>query len=35
TADRNIGGGLGVMLDDVLAGVYAAIILLLARWFWG
>jgi phosphatidylglycerophosphatase A len=26
-ADRNIGGGLGVMLDDVLAGVYAALAL--------
>lgn len=30
-ADRNVGGGLGVMLDDVLAGVYAAGILLIAR----
>ncbi len=34
TADRNVGGGLGVMLDDVLAGVYAAIIIFFARWFW-
>ncbi|MBL8645100.1 MAG: phosphatidylglycerophosphatase A [Rhodospirillaceae bacterium] len=33
-ADRNVGGGLGVMLDDVLAGVYAAVILLVARAFW-
>ena len=24
-ADRNIGGGLGVMVDDVLAGIYALI----------
>jgi phosphatidylglycerophosphatase A len=34
-ADRNVGGGLGVMLDDVLAGVYAAGILLLAQWWLG
>jgi phosphatidylglycerophosphatase A len=26
-ADRDIGGGLGVMLDDVLAGAYAALAL--------
>lgn len=26
-ADRKIGGGFGVMLDDVIAGVYAAIVL--------
>ena len=26
-ADRALGGGLGVMLDDVLAGIYAAIVL--------
>ena len=26
-ADRRVGGGLGVMLDDVLAGVYALIVL--------
>jgi phosphatidylglycerophosphatase A len=26
-ADRVLGGGLGVMLDDVLAGIYAAIVL--------
>lgn len=32
-ADRHIGGGLGVMLDDVIAGLYAAIVLaLLLRW---
>ncbi len=30
-ADRNVGGGLGVMLDDVLAGLYAALIILIAR----
>jgi phosphatidylglycerophosphatase A len=26
-ADRDVGGGLGVMLDDVVAGAYAAIVL--------
>ncbi|HET8941336.1 MAG TPA: phosphatidylglycerophosphatase A [Rudaea sp.] len=26
-ADRKIGGGFGVMLDDVIAGVYAALVL--------
>jgi len=30
-ADRSIGGGLGVMLDDVIAGLYAAGILFIAR----
>ncbi|HEY0179059.1 MAG TPA: phosphatidylglycerophosphatase A [Dokdonella sp.] len=30
-ADRRVGGGLGVMLDDVLAGLYAAAVLVLAR----
>lgn len=29
-ADRRVGGGLGVMLDDVLAGVYAALVLAFA-----
>lgn len=32
--DHRIGGGLGIMLDDVLAGVYAAACLLLVRFFW-
>lgn len=32
-ADRRIKGGLGVMLDDVLAGVYAAIVLAVAAWW--
>ena len=27
-ADRNLKGGLGIMADDILAGVYAAVILL-------
>ena len=26
-ADKNVGGGLGIMLDDVLAGIYAAVVL--------
>ncbi|MBS0515452.1 MAG: phosphatidylglycerophosphatase A [Proteobacteria bacterium] len=26
-ADHNVGGGLGVMLDDVIAGLYAALVL--------
>lgn len=29
--DRRVGGGLGIMLDDILAGVMAALVLLLAR----
>lgn len=29
-ADRNVEGGLGVMLDDVLAGAYAALVLAFA-----
>lgn len=33
-ADRHVKGGLGVMLDDVLAGVYASLVLaLLVRFF--
>ncbi len=32
-ADRHCKGGLGVMLDDVLAGGIVAILLALARWF--
>lgn len=28
--DRGVGGGFGIMLDDVLAGIYAAIVLQLA-----
>ncbi len=33
-ADRRIDGGLGVMLDDVLAGFYAAILLAIAIHLW-
>jgi phosphatidylglycerophosphatase A len=32
-ADRNVKGGLGVMLDDVLAGGWAAAIVLAAAHF--
>ena len=32
-ADRQLPGAWGVMLDDVLAGAYAAALLLLARWW--
>jgi len=31
-ADRNVPGGLGVMLDDVLAGSFAAAVLALGLW---
>ena len=31
-ADRAVGGGLGVMLDDALAGVLAGALLALAAW---
>jgi phosphatidylglycerophosphatase A len=34
-ADRSVKGGLGVMLDDVLAGVYAALALALLGWIAG
>lgn len=30
--DRRIGGGIGVMLDDVFAAVYAGALLILLRW---
>jgi len=33
-ADRHVAGGLGVMLDDVFAGLYAALALTLALRFW-
>lgn len=32
--DKNIGGGMGIMLDDVLAGVYAALLLQLVYAVW-
>ncbi len=31
-ADRRVGGGLGIMLDDLLAGIYAALALLAINW---
>jgi phosphatidylglycerophosphatase A len=34
-ADRQVAGGLGVMLDDVIAGLYAAAALALALWIAG
>lgn len=33
--DRRVGGGLGIMLDDVLAGVAAALCLQLGAWILG
>lgn len=32
-ADRNIQGGLGIMLDDILAGVYSLLALQVLAWF--
>lgn len=33
--DREVSGGLGIMLDDVVAGMFAATTLHLAAWAWG
>ena len=33
--DHGIGGGVGIMLDDVIAGLFAGVILLAARWLVG
>lgn len=33
--DREIGGGLGAMLDDVLAGIYAAVVVAGIGWWLG
>lgn len=33
-ADKKLEGGLGIMLDDVIAGIYALIILQLIAYFW-
>lgn len=33
--DRRVGGGLGIMVDDVLAGVYALVLLQLLAWWVG
>ena len=32
-ADRRVKGGLGVMLDDVIAGIFAAIVIAIAAYF--
>lgn len=34
-ADRRVPGGFGVMLDDIFAALYAAILLLIGRWLLG
>ena len=34
-ADRELGGGLGIMLDDVLAGLYAAALVAALRYVFG
>lgn len=31
--DRQVGGGLGIMLDDIIAGIMAALVLLALNWF--
>jgi phosphatidylglycerophosphatase A len=31
TIDKNVSGGLGIMLDDVLAGIYALIVMTITR----
>jgi len=33
--DHGIGGGTGIMLDDIVAGLFAGALLLAARWFVG
>jgi phosphatidylglycerophosphatase A len=33
-ADQKVSGGLGVMLDDVIAGIFAAIVLQCIAFFW-
>jgi phosphatidylglycerophosphatase A len=33
-ADRNIPGGLGIMVDDILAGVFSLVILMILSRFW-
>lgn len=34
-ADRRVGGGLGIMLDDLIAGAMAAVVIALAAWLLG
>lgn len=33
-ADKNVGGGLGIMVDDVLAGLYAFLVMQVCVWSW-
>ncbi len=33
-ADKRIGGGFGIMIDDVLAGIYALGCMQMINWFW-
>ena len=33
-ADKKLEGGLGIMLDDIIAGIYALIVLQLIAYFW-
>jgi len=34
-ADKRIGGGFGIMVDDLLAGLYALLVLHGLLWLWG
>lgn len=31
--DHSLGGGLGIMLDDIIAGIFAALVLLALQWW--
>lgn len=33
--DKNVKGGLGIMLDDIVAGIASGILVGIARWFFG
>ena len=33
--DRSVAGGVGIMLDDVAAGLYAGTVMFLLHWGWG
>jgi phosphatidylglycerophosphatase A len=33
-ADREVQGGLGIMLDDLLAAAYGALVMFATAWFW-
>jgi phosphatidylglycerophosphatase A len=32
--DRKVGGGFGIMIDDIFAAIYAWAVLQLLAWFW-